>query len=244
VSAARIVADTFTVHPAEHPDEQTLRRETLRFAGCEPGPGICLPTNAPTWGAPGATVCRARRMHRWKPPARRRDPVELTLASNHGRLAHLIPVRHARMSASPFAFYRGSAALMAADLATTATSGIRVQACGDAHLMNFGGFATPERNVIFDINDLDETLPAPFEWDLKRLAASVVIAAEHLRLKHSDAARVAIDVVREYRERMITDVILGWSAGTFCCAGIFGPTAGCYRQGARRSFRVLKSERG
>jgi uncharacterized protein (DUF2252 family) len=106
------------------------------------------------------------------------------------------------MSASPFAFYRGAAALMAADLATAPTSGIRVQACGDAHLMNFGGFATPERNVIFDINDLDETLPAPFEWDLKRLAASVVIAAKHLELPNSDAAGVAMDLVREYRERM------------------------------------------
>ena len=138
----------------------------------------------------------------WKPRKGRRDPVEITLASNEGRMAELIPIRHGRMSASPFAFYRGSAALMAADLATTPTSGIRVQACGDAHMMNFGGFATPERNVIFDINDLDETLPAPFEWDLKRLAASVVIAAQHLELPNSDAARVAIDVVREYRERM------------------------------------------
>ena len=106
------------------------------------------------------------------------------------------------MSASPFAFYRGSAALMAADLATTPTSGIRVQACGDAHMMNFGGFATPERNVIFDINDLDETLPAPFEWDLKRLAASVVIAAQHLEFPNSDAASIAIDCVREYRIRI------------------------------------------
>ena len=138
----------------------------------------------------------------WKPRKGRRDPVEITLASNEGRMPELIPIRHGRMSASPFAFYRGSAALMAADLATTPTSGIRVQACGDAHMMNFGGFATPERNVIFDINDLDETLPAPFEWDLKRLAASVVIAAQHLELPNSDAARVAIDVVREYRERM------------------------------------------
>jgi uncharacterized protein (DUF2252 family) len=106
------------------------------------------------------------------------------------------------MSASPFAFYRGAAALMAADLATTATSGLRVQACGDAHLMNFGGFATPERNIIFDINDLDETLPAPFEWDLKRLAASVVIAAQHLELPYSDTTRISTDLVREYRERM------------------------------------------
>jgi uncharacterized protein (DUF2252 family) len=138
----------------------------------------------------------------WKPQKGRRDPVALLSESNAGRLEDLIPIRFGRMSASPFAFYRGSAALMAADLATTPTSGLRVQACGDAHLMNFGGFATPERNVVFDVNDLDETLPAPFEWDLKRLAASVVIAAQFLKLPDSDAGRVAIDVVREYRERM------------------------------------------
>jgi uncharacterized protein (DUF2252 family) len=138
----------------------------------------------------------------WKISGRRRDPVELLSESNEGRMLELIPIRFGRMSASPFAFYRGAAALMAADLATTPTSGIRVQTCGDAHLMNFGGFATPERNVIFDINDLDETLPAPFEWDLKRLAASVVIAAQHLELPNSEAARVVTDLVREYRERM------------------------------------------
>ena len=138
----------------------------------------------------------------WKPPKSRRDPVEVVGESNVGRLPDLVPIRFGRMSTSPFAFYRGAAALMAADLAGTATSGIRVQACGDAHLMNFGGFATPERNISFDINDLDETLPAPFEWDLKRLAASVVIAAQHLRLRDSDAARAATDLVREYRERM------------------------------------------
>ena len=138
----------------------------------------------------------------WKPPKGRRDPIEIVSASNVGRLENLVPIRFGRMSTSAFAFYRGAAALMAADLAHTPTSGLRVQACGDAHLMNFGGFATPERNVIFDINDLDETLPAPFEWDLKRLAASVVIAAQHLRLPDSDAARVATDLVREYRERM------------------------------------------
>jgi len=143
----------------------------------------------------------------WSPPADRRDPIELLNESNAGRMLDLIPIRFGRMSASPFAFYRGAAAVMAADLAQTPTSGILVQACGDAHLMNFGGFATPERNVIFDINDLDETLPAPFEWDLKRLAASVVIAAEHLALPKSDAARVVTDLVREYRERMLN---YGW----------------------------------
>jgi uncharacterized protein (DUF2252 family) len=138
----------------------------------------------------------------WKPPKRRRDPVELLSESNAGRLPELIPIRFGRMAASPFAFYRGSAALMAADLATTPNCGLRVQACGDAHLMNFGAFATPERNIVFDINDLDETLPAPFEWDLKRLAASIVIAVQHLDLPDSDAARVATDLVRAYRERM------------------------------------------
>jgi uncharacterized protein (DUF2252 family) len=138
----------------------------------------------------------------WKPHQGRRDPVEIVSASNGGRILDMVPIRFGRMATSPFAFYRGAAALMAADLAHTPTSGLRVQACGDAHLMNFGGFGTPERNVIFDINDLDETLPAPFEWDLKRLAASVVIAAQHLRLPESDAARVATDLVREYRERV------------------------------------------
>ncbi|EXI82898.1 MAG: hypothetical protein AW12_02678 [Candidatus Accumulibacter sp. BA-94] len=138
----------------------------------------------------------------WKAPKKRRDPLELLVESNVGRLPELVPIRFGRMLQSPFAFYRGSAAIMAADLATTPTSGIRVQACGDAHLLNFGGFATPERNVVFDINDLDETLPAPWEWDLKRLTASVVIAAHHLRLNESEAARAATATVRAYRERM------------------------------------------
>ncbi|MFO1311476.1 MAG: DUF2252 family protein [Burkholderiales bacterium] len=126
----------------------------------------------------------------WKAPKGRRDPLEILRASNAGRVEELVPIRFGRMSASPFAFYRGSAALMASDLATTPTSGLRVQACGDAHLMNFGGVATPERNVIFDVNDLDETLPAPFEWDVKRLAASAhALARAHAR--SGDAATIA-----------------------------------------------------
>jgi uncharacterized protein (DUF2252 family) len=138
----------------------------------------------------------------WKPPADRRDPVMLLEETNVGRIPHLVPIRFGRMARSPFDFYRGAAALMAADLAHTAATGLRVQACGDAHLMNFGGFATPERNIIFDINDLDETLPAPWEWDLKRLAASIVIAARHLDLTESDAARATIATVCSYREKM------------------------------------------
>ena len=138
----------------------------------------------------------------WKPPGKRRDPVEILVESNKGRVPELVPLRFGRMSQSPFAFYRGAAAIMAADLAGTPHSGLRVQACGDAHLMNFGGFATPERQVIFDINDLDETLPAPWEWDLKRLVASIVIAARHLQLSETEAARAATASARAYRERM------------------------------------------
>jgi len=138
----------------------------------------------------------------WKPPKDRRDPVDLLLGTNEGRLAELLPIRHGRMVSSPFAFFRGSAAQMAADLAHTPCSGLKVQACGDAHLMNFGGFATPERNIIFDINDFDETLPGPWEWDLKRLAASVVIAGRHLRLSDNDSARAAIATARSYREHI------------------------------------------
>ena len=138
----------------------------------------------------------------WKPPRTRRDRVQMLIESNEGRLAELMPIHFGRMLQSPFAFYRGAAAIMAADLATTPSSGVRVQACGDAHLLNFGGFATPERQIVFDINDLDETLPALWEWDLKRLTASMVIAAHHLRLSESEAARAATATVHAYRERM------------------------------------------
>jgi uncharacterized protein (DUF2252 family) len=106
------------------------------------------------------------------------------------------------MMQSPFAFYRGSAAVMAADLATTPVSGIRVQACGDAHLSNFGDFATPERRVIFDINDFDETLPGPWEWDLKRLTASFVLAGRHIGLPETASTRAVMATARRYRERM------------------------------------------
>jgi hypothetical protein len=127
----------------------------------------------------------------WKPPKERRDPVELVLAANEGRVLDLVPIRHGRMVQSPFAFFRGTAMVMAADLAHTPSSGLRVQACGDAHLSNFGGFATPERDLIFDVNDLDETLPAPWEWDVKRLTASVVLAGRYIQLKQSESERAA-----------------------------------------------------
>jgi uncharacterized protein (DUF2252 family) len=138
----------------------------------------------------------------WKAPKDRRDAIELLIESNQGRMPQLVPIRHGRMLHSPFAFYRGSAALMAADLGGTPASGLKVQACGDAHLMNFGGFATPERNIIFDINDFDETLPAPWEWDLKRLAASAVVAGRYIALSERESTNAALAAARAYRERM------------------------------------------
>jgi uncharacterized protein (DUF2252 family) len=138
----------------------------------------------------------------WKAPADRPDPVQLVLKAEKGRLPDLLPLRHGRMVRSAFTFYRGAALTMASDLASTPSTGIRVQACGDAHLCNFGGFATPERRVIFAINDLDETLPAPWEWDVKRLAASFVVACRDNGLSNACAKDVVTTCVRTYRESM------------------------------------------
>src|SRR5215469_2950865 len=138
----------------------------------------------------------------WKPPKDRINPLSLIKESGQGRLPELVPIRHGRMMKSPFTFYRGAALNMAADLATTPASGLRVQACGDAHLLNFGVYATPERRVIFDINDLDETLPAPWEWDVKRLAASFVLACRSIGLSEKDARDAALACVRSYGEHM------------------------------------------
>ena len=112
----------------------------------------------------------------WKVAANRTDPIEILIEQGRTRIAELLPIRYARMKADPFAFLRGAAAIMAADLAPGPTTGLRVQACGDCHLANFGAYATPDGTPVFDVNDFDETLPAPFEWDVKRLAASLAVA--------------------------------------------------------------------
>jgi uncharacterized protein (DUF2252 family) len=138
----------------------------------------------------------------WKKPADRGDPIAILRAQDTDRLPELLPIRYGRMMESPFAFYRGAAAVMAADLARTPATGHRVQACGDCHLMNFGGFATPERNVIFDINDFDETLPAPWEWDVKRLATSFVLAARSLGLSDRVGREAAETAARNYRKTL------------------------------------------
>ncbi|TCK36323.1 uncharacterized protein (DUF2252 family) [Paraburkholderia sp. BL8N3] len=139
---------------------------------------------------------------RWTPSTDHRDPIDLLERSNKNRLQELVPIRYGRMLRSPFTFLRGSAALMAYDLATTPNTAVTVQACGDCHLLNFGLFATPERNLVFDLNDFDETLPAPWEWDLKRLAVSFVIAGRDSNLSDVDAREAAVDCVRAYRESL------------------------------------------
>jgi uncharacterized protein (DUF2252 family) len=144
----------------------------------------------------------------WKPHAGR-DPIGMLVESSKGRIPQLVPIRYGRMLQSPFTFYRGAAAIMASDLATTVRTGIRVQACGDCHLLNFGGFATPERRVLFDINDFDETLPAPWEWDVKRLAASFVIAGRSNRFDAADARQSAREAVRSYREQIVRHAAMG-----------------------------------
>src|SRR5512136_2355334 len=136
----------------------------------------------------------------FEPASDRTDPVKVIKKSSEGRLEHLIPIRYGRMAKSAFAFYRGTASLMAMDLANTPTSNIRVQACGDCHLSNFGLFATPERNLIFDINDFDETLPAPFEWDIKRLATSFHVGALDNNFSEKDCKTITRACVQEYRE--------------------------------------------
>ncbi|MDR3617037.1 MAG: DUF2252 domain-containing protein [Candidatus Obscuribacterales bacterium] len=138
----------------------------------------------------------------WATPVAGRDVVRILEESNEGRMPELIPIRYGRMAQSSFAFYRGSAALMAFDLSNTATTSLRAQLCGDCHVMNFGIFATPERRIILDINDFDETLQGPFEWDLKRLTTSFVLAARHKQMGDSFARRAAYCVAQAYRNSM------------------------------------------
>jgi uncharacterized protein (DUF2252 family) len=143
-----------------------------------------------------------RRAHAGIELAADRDPIRLLEAQNRSRVAELVPIRYARMLDSPFSFFRGAAVLMAHDLASSSRAGLRAQLCGDAHLLNFGGYASPERDLVFDLNDFDETLAGPFEWDVKRLATSFEIAGRHRNFGDADRASAVIGVVRAYREAM------------------------------------------
>src|SRR6188472_2742024 len=138
----------------------------------------------------------------WEPAAGRPDPVEVLQDQARDRVAELLPIRYGRMADSAFAFYRGAAAVMAWDLAQSPNTGLGVQLCGDAHLSNFGGFAAPDRQLVFDLNDFDETLPGPFEWDVKRLATSFEIAGRELGFKASEGRSAVAAAAGEYREEM------------------------------------------
>jgi uncharacterized protein (DUF2252 family) len=166
-------------------------------------PPAAAPASAAERAAAGKRARQAapRSAHgEWAPAADRPDPIALLEAQAATRVPELVPIRHGRMAASPFAFFRGAAAVMAADLAPTPVSGLRVQACGDAHLSNFGGFASPERDLVFDLNDFDETLPGPWEWDLKRLGASLAIAGRERGLDEPARRGVVAGASRRYRE--------------------------------------------
>jgi len=150
-----------------------------------------------------AREAASRQSHgEWEPPARRRDPVKVLEEQAKSRVPELVPIRYGRMLASAFTFYRGAAAIMAMDLASTPTSGIEVQLCGDAHLSNFGVFTAPDRRLVLDVNDFDETLPGPWEWDVKRLAASFEIAGRDCDFTPKETRAAVLTAVRAYREAM------------------------------------------
>jgi uncharacterized protein (DUF2252 family) len=150
-----------------------------------------------------AEVPRSR--HAWfEPSPTRADPIELLERQAQTRVPELVPIRYGRMMVSPFTFYRGAAMIMAQDLAETPRSGLTVQCCGDAHLSNFGVFASPERRLVFDLNDFDETLPGPWEWDVKRLAVSMLIAARDNQFRVKDQERIVLDTVQQYRTAVAT----------------------------------------
>ena len=180
------------------------------------GPAARVPGRGPARAAAVEHLSRADRVARGKDaraaapleshaefaPAKKRDPVGLLLEQEKTRVPDLVPVRHGRMLVSAFTFYRGAALPMAADLATTPTSGLRVQLCGDAHLSNFGAFASPERNLVFDVNDFDETLPGPFEWDVKRLAASLTVAGRDNGFPAKACRKITLAAGEGYRTAM------------------------------------------
>lgn len=153
-------------------------------------------------GASARRVLPRQTLSEWVPAVDRPDPVDLLIAQGRDRIASLVPIRHGRMSTSSFAFYRGSAVVMAADLASQPHTGLAVQLCGDAHLANFGMFASPERTLLFDLNDFDETHPGPFEWDVKRLAASAVLTARSNGWRTTAQRALARTAAQAYREAM------------------------------------------
>jgi uncharacterized protein (DUF2252 family) len=182
----------------------------------------------------------------WQPPAHRRDPVEILIDQGKNRIGELLPVRYARMQTDPFTFLRGAAAMMAADLSSMPATGLRVQSCGDCHLNNFGAYASPEGTPVFDINDFDETLPAPFEWDVKRLAASLAVAGRVAHMLEKDCRRLARLAARDYRRHIARLARLppleAWGTRIDLAAAIANLDSGKIRRNLRtRLATILKS---
>ncbi|HEY6934609.1 MAG TPA: DUF2252 domain-containing protein [Marmoricola sp.] len=174
-------------------------------------PTALVPVDERTSLGRQARVRVPRSAHReWSEQPGRPDPVRLLEEQNEQRVPWLVPTRHSRMRVSPFTFYRGTARIMATDLATTPSTGLQVQLGGDAHLSNFGAYASPERQLVFDANDFDETLPGPWEWDLKRLATSITVAGQHLGFDRADWRGATAESVRAYREAMAAYAEMGY----------------------------------
>jgi uncharacterized protein (DUF2252 family) len=163
---------------------------------------ILTPSERESAGKSARSKASRKSQGKWEPGPKRPDPVKTLADQDKARLPELVPIRHGRMLVSDFTFYRGAAAIMAADLASAPSSGLNVQLCGDAHLSNFGVFMAPDRRLIFDINDFDETLPGPFEWDVKRLAASFEVAGRALGFKRGKRRELVASAAREYREEI------------------------------------------
>ena len=173
------------------------------MAEATPSPIVHLDVDARRARGRGARQSVPRGKHAdWSPAPERPDPVALIAGQEISRVPELLPIRHERMLASPFTFYRGAAILMAADLAAQDDTGLRVQACGDAHLANFGGFAAPDRRIVVDMNDFDETAPGPFEWDVKRLVASFELAWRENGFSSKEGRKIVVDTAKAYRQGM------------------------------------------
>jgi uncharacterized protein (DUF2252 family) len=184
----------------------------------------------------------------WAPPTGRPDPVAVLEAQAHDRVPELVPVRYGRMLASPFAFFRGAAAVMAADLAAVPVTGLRAQLCGDAHLSNFGGYASPERDLVFDINDFDETRSGPWEWDVLRLAASFAIAGREIGLAAQARVTAVREMARAYREAMREFAAMGnlgvWHARLDASTILADPATRAHAKDRRVLRRRIAQARG
>src|SRR6478672_10231154 len=190
---------TLTENPTD--DVVTATRRSGRRARARAVPHLSVAERVARGRAARSEVPRSRHAE-YAPAAHRQDPVDLLESQAESRVPELVPIRYGRMLVSPFTFYRGAALLMAADLAASPNSGLHAQLCGDAHLSNFGLFAAPDRRLVFDLNDFDETLPGPWEWDVKRLAVSFEVAGRENGYSRKQRRAIVQETVAAYRRAM------------------------------------------